>query len=45
MIGEIRLGRISRNMIRMLPAPSDRLASTNSRSRSDRALPRTSRAT
>src|SRR3989304_7043032 len=44
MIGATRLGSSSRKMIVKLLAPSDRLASTNSCSRSERVLPRTTRA-
>ncbi len=40
MIGATRLGRISRNMIRLFEAPSDRAASTNSFSRSESTCPR-----
>src|SRR5258706_425489 len=44
MIGPRLLGRMRRKMIRVLDAPTARAASTNSRSRKDRATPRTSRA-
>ena len=44
MIGAVRLGRISWKMIRVWEAPTDRAASTNSFSRSDRVWPRTIRA-
>ena len=41
---EIRLGRISENMIRRWPAPCARAASTNSFSRSESTWPRIGRA-
>jgi hypothetical protein len=37
--GAMRFGSMSRKMIRVLPAPSERLASTNSFSRSESVLP------